>query len=53
MARLCAWCEETLWSDGFLRLPVSHTICSGCLEDLTVALRASGLKTEQPAASDR
>lgn len=40
---ICAWCKVQV-SDG--RQPVSHGICSDCLQDLLFAISASQASSE-------
>jgi len=66
MARTCAWCDSvtgTFGASGAPSLrgaapdtqpPVSHVLCSGCLEDLRTALAAQSLRSiEIPVTSAR
>jgi hypothetical protein len=44
MGRLCAWCGTVLREVGISsRQPLSHALCSGCLEDLRAALSSTGM----------
>ena len=44
MGRLCSWCGSFLSLATANQLPVSHVLCSGCLEDLQVKLSGEGLR---------
>jgi len=44
MGRLCSWCGSFLSLATVNQMPVSHVLCSGCLEDLQVGLTGEGLR---------
>jgi len=50
MGRTCAWCGTVIRGTTNSLAPVSHALCSGCLQDLRSALSANGLR---PAEAGR
>lgn len=44
MGRMCAWCGTVLRAVAASNQPVSHVLCSGCLEELRLALNSSGVR---------
>jgi hypothetical protein len=44
MGRFCAWCGSVLVGLAGSPSPVSHAICSGCVEELETTLARVGLR---------
>lgn len=53
MGLLCAWCGSIMRPSGSVDAAISHVMCSGCYEDLEVALSRCGFRIHpDPAAAE-
>ncbi len=44
MNKICSWCGTLIRALDGHSSPVSHSLCSGCLEDLQAGLAREGLR---------
>jgi len=47
MGSACAWCDTILRGCGTSESRITHTICSGCLEELRSTLTSAGLRLRE------
>jgi hypothetical protein len=53
MGTVCAWCNSILRGCATTGHRISHSICSGCLEELQSTLSGAGLRLSQSAEEER